>query len=560
MGQSSALIDLVLTLLYYGAHFVRDYPLEMRTTGRFLAEKAVRNQSKPLIRWQGNDWSYEEIHRLTNRYANGFSRVGIRKGTHVALILGNSLEYFGATWGLGKIGAVSVPLNTAAKGELLRYFIEQSNSEWVIYGEEWEERLGEILHSLEKVKGCQRLGRAGTRGSAIAQQGRDLIDLKSLESETDDDVDHSRVTYQDPHLIMYTSGTTGPSKGVHLPHSQAHAVGRILASEYGYREDDVIYTCLPLFHGNAWNYSCYPALWADATIAVSPRFSVSRFWSEIRQTRATQFNALGAMISMLLKQPEAQEDKSHQVRQCMALPLSRETYRVFKHRYGIDITSLYAMTETFPATLFVPGDSEEKGASAGRASSYTELQILDENDIPLPAGQTGEICVRPREPWIMMLGYYNMPEATAGAMRNMWMHSGDRGYLDEDGYLYFVDRTKETIRRRGENISAYEVEMLAARHPDVREVAAVPVASDLSEDDVMIFVVLRDGADLTHAELIDHCAANMAYFMVPRYVHFVAAIPKTSSEKIEKYKLKQWAADHKAELWDRENEGITIAR
>ena len=497
---------------------------------------------------------------LTNRYANGFARLGIRKGTHVALLLPNCVEYFGTVWGLGKVGAVSVPLNTAAKGELLKYFIEQSNSEWVVVDEEWEDRVAEILPTLRKVKGCIRFGRTRASNPVLAQNGRELVELKSLENENDDDVDASLVTYQDPHLIMYTSGTTGPSKGVYLPHSQCHAVGRVLAQEYGYGESDVIYTCLPLFHGNAFNYSCYPALWADATIAVSPRFSASRFWSDIRQTGATQFNALGAMISLLLKQPPSAEDKSHSVRQCMALPLSRETYRAFKDRYGIAITSLYAMTETFPSTLFVPGDPEEKGASAGKVAACTDLQILDENDLPLPPGQTGEICVRPREPWIMMLGYYDMPQATAGAMRNMWMHSGDRGYLDDDGYLYFVDRTKETIRRRGENISAYEVEMLAARHPDVQEVAAVPVASDLSEDDVVLFVKLREGSRLEHAGLIEFCAGNMAYFMVPRYVHFVDEIPKTSSEKIEKYKLKQWAAEHKAELWDREKAGISIAR
>jgi carnitine-CoA ligase len=540
--------------------FVRDYPLEMRTTGRFLAHKAARNKTKPLLRWQGEDWSYEAIHRLTNRYANGFARLGIRKGTHVAVMLPNCVEYFGVVWGLGKIGAVTVPLNTAAKGELLKYFIEQSNSEWVVISEEWEARLAEILPSLAKVKRCLRLAPSGSSRSVLADVGQDPVDLKLLEGETDDEVDPHAVSYQDPHIILYTSGTTGPSKGVHLPHSQCHAVGSLLAKNFGYRDDDVIYTCLPLFHGNAFNYACYPALWADATIAVSPRFSVSRFWSEVRQTGTTQFNALGAMISMLLKQPPSPDDKSHAVRQCMALPLTRQTYRAFRDRYGIEITSLYAMTETFPVTLFAPGYPEEKGASAGNATEYADLQILDEDDLPLPAGKIGEICVRPREPWIMMLGYYNMPEATAGTVRNMWFHSGDRGYLDDDGFLYFVDRTKETIRRRGESISAYEVEMLVARHPDVLEVAAVPVASDLSEDDVMVFVVLRDGTQLDHRELIRFCVGNMAYFMVPRYVHFVSEIPKTSSEKIEKYKLKKWAADNTADLWDREKEGITIAR
>jgi crotonobetaine/carnitine-CoA ligase len=218
-------------------------------------------------------------------------------------MLPNCVEYFGAVWGLGKLGAVSVPLNTASKGELLKYFIEQSNSEWVVVDEEWEDHLAEILPTLKKVKGCIRFGRTRAPDPVLAQGGRELVGLKSLENEKDDDLDASLVTYQDPHLIMYTSGTTGPSKGVYLPHSQCHAVGRILAKEYGYAEGDVIYTCLPLFHGNAFNYSCYPALWADATIAVSPRFSVSRFWSDIRQTGATQFNALGAMISLLLKQP-----------------------------------------------------------------------------------------------------------------------------------------------------------------------------------------------------------------------------------------------------------------
>jgi crotonobetaine/carnitine-CoA ligase len=368
------------------------------------------------------------------------------------------------------------------------------------------------------------------------------------------------VTYRDPSLILYTSGTTGPSKGVCLPHSQGHGIGRILTKEYGYDGEDVIFTCLPLFHGNAFNYSCFPALWADATLALSDRFSVSQFWSEIRRTGATQFNALGAMISLLLKQPPSEEDRAHSVRQCMALPLSRQTFQEFSSRFGFKITSLYAMTETFPVTLFRPDDPPEKGSSAGRASEYTELQILDEEDRPLGPGHTGEICVRPTEPWIMMLGYYNMPKATADTMRNMWVHSGDRGYLDEDGYLYFVDRTKETIRRRGENISAYEVEMLAAKHPDVLEVAAVPVSSELSEDDLMVFVVRREGSTLSHEALVRFCAANMAYFMVPRYVEFVETIPKTPSEKIEKYKLKQWAEQNRVKLWDREKHGITISR
>jgi crotonobetaine/carnitine-CoA ligase len=532
----------------------------MRTIGQILADKAVRNGSKTWLLWQNKKWSFEDLHQLTNRYANGFARLGIRKGTHVAVMLPNCVEYFGVVWGLGKIGAVAVPLNTAARGDLLEYFVAQSDSEWIVVAKEWEDRVAEIAPRLKALRGCLRLGDASLSASSLGTAGFDILDLKSLEGESDDEPPQDAVSYRDPHLILYTSGTTGPSKGVYLPHSQGHCVGRLLTKTYGYRSDDVIYTCLPIFHGNAFNYSCYPALWADATLALLERFSVNQFWKEIRQTGATQFNALGVMISMLLKQPPSTDDTAHSVRQCMALPLTRESYKDFGSRFGFKITSLYAMTETFPVTMFGPGDPDSKGSSAGKASEYAEMQILDEEDRPVPPGVTGEICVRPREPWIMMLGYYKMPEATANTMRNMWVHSGDRGYVDDDGYLFFVDRTKETIRRRGENISAYEVEMLVAKHPDVLEVAAIPVNSELSEDDVMIFVVRAQGSTLTCADLVRFCGTNMAYFMVPRFVHFVDAIPKTPSEKMEKYKLKSWAEQNRSQLWDREREGIIVAR
>ena len=342
---------------------MHDYPLEMRTIGRLLSDKARRIGDRTWLRWGDRTWSYEDAHRLTNRYARGLARLGVAKGTHVAVMLPNCVEYFGVVWGLGKLGAVAVPLNTAAKGELLKYFIDQSTSEWVVVADEWEDRVAEILPTLPHVKGCLRLARAPLRGSPLAGSGRDFFDLESARGQRRGRRPRPRlrVTYRDPHLIMYTSGTTGPSKGVHLPHSQGHAVGRLLAKRYGYRNDDVIYACLPLFHGNAFNYSCYPAFWADAALAVSKRFSVSQFRNDIRRTGATQFKALGAMISMLLKQSPSSQDKAHSVRQCMALPLSRETYRAFKSRFGVEITSLYAMTETFPVTLFTPRRSRGEG-------------------------------------------------------------------------------------------------------------------------------------------------------------------------------------------------------
>ena len=210
--------------------------------------------------------------------------------------------------------------------------------------------------------------------------------------------------------------------------------------------------------------------------------------------------------------------------------------------------------------MFTPGDPASKGASAGKPRGLADVQIVNDEDEPVAAGAVGEICVRPLERGIIMSGYYKMPEATVRDMRDLWLHTGDRGRLDADGYLYFVDRKKEAIRRRGENISAYEVEMLVAKHPAVLEVAAVPVASELSEDEVMIYVVCRNGERVSEEELVRFANRNMAHFMVPRFVHFIDALPKTASEKIEKYKLKTWAEQNRAALWDREAAGLKLTR
>ena len=536
---------------------MHDYPLKQRTIGHLLADKARRVGDRTWLIYAGQRYSYAQAHDLSNRYANAFRKLGIAKGDHVAVMLPNCPEFIWTIWGLGKLGAVTVPLNTAARGDLLRYFITQSDSCCVVVASEWADRVAEAVGGNDTMRAFVTLGSAGAKLSAA---GRPIVDLAAFANASADEPDPSTVLASDPQYIMYTSGTTGPSKGVISPHSQAHGVGRSLAQNFGYRPDDVLYTCLPLFHGNALWYSAYAALWADCALAVSPRFSASSFWDEIRATGATQFNSLGAMTNIMLRAPASPRDREHRVRQAMVIPLSPESYREVSTRFGVQVTSLYAMTETFAVTMFTPGDPESKGASAGKPRGLSELQIVSDQDDPLPVGEVGEICVRPRERGIIMSGYYKMPEATVRDTRDLWLHTGDRGRLDRDGYLYFVDRKKEAIRRRGENISAYEVEMLIAKHPSVLEVAAVPVASELSEDEVMIYVVCREGETVSEEELVRFANQNMAHFMVPRFVHFIEALPKTASEKIEKYKLKTWAEQNRKSLWDREAVGLKLER
>jgi crotonobetaine/carnitine-CoA ligase len=535
---------------------MHDYPLKQRTIGHLLADKARRIGGRTWLIFGEQRYTYAQAHDLSNRYANGFRGLGVRKGDHAAVMMANCPEFIWTIWGLAKLGAVAVPLNTAARGELLKYFITQSDSSYVVVSVDLADRVAEALGGDHNVRAFCTLGGVG----GLANCGRTWVDLAAFANSSPEEPDPSTVLASDPQYIMYTSGTTGPSKGVISPHSQAHGVGRSLAQNFGYRPDDVVYTCLPLFHGNALWYSCYAALWADCTLAVSARFSASTFWDEIRTTGATQFNALGAMTNILLRAQPSPRDREHRVRQAMLVPLSPDVYREVSDRFGVQVTSLYAMTETFAVTMFTPDDPVSKGSSAGKPRGLSELLIVSDDDDPLPIGEVGEICVRPCEPGIVMSGYYKMPEATVRDTRNLWLHTGDRGRIDHDGYLYFVDRKKEAIRRRGENISAYEVEMLIARHPSVLEVAAVPVTSELSEDEVMVYVVCREGCSVSAEDLVRFANQNMAHFMVPRFVHFIEALPKTASEKIEKYKLKTWAEQNRETLWDREAVGLKLER
>jgi carnitine-CoA ligase len=453
-----------------------------------------------------------------------------------------------------------VPINTAAKGEMLRYFIDQSDATRVVIDDEFIERLAAVAPLLPNVTHYFYRGPKDIPGLPLEIAGARVDALAVLDSGDTSQPPLDAVAHDDTQLIMYTSGTTGPSKGVMCPHSQGHAVGRACTIDFGYRPDDVLYTCLPLFHANAIWFSSYAALWADAAVALAPRFSATRFWDDIRSTGSTQFNALGAMTNIIWKLPPGPHERDHALRLCMAVPVPKEIYREIQERYDVELTSVFAMSENFSVTCFTPSDPAEKAGSAGRPRGACRLRIVDDDGLDLGSGEVGEIWLLPLMPGSMMKGYYKMPEATANAFDGGWFKTGDRGYLDADGYLYFVDRKKEAIRRRGENVSAYEVELILSRHPAVLECAAIPVSSEMSEDDVMVYVVRRPGATLSHVEVVHFAAEHMSYFMVPRYVEFIDQLPKTATEKLEKYKLKQDAQARRSEIWDRERAGVTVAR
>jgi crotonobetaine/carnitine-CoA ligase len=393
-------------------------------------------------------------------------------------------------------------------------------------------------------------------GDAVAYGGtRRVLEWTGLDTRGREGIDLPAVAAEDVQTIMFTSGTTGPSKGVRITHAQSFqfSIGRV---EYlGLRADDVVYTCLPLFHGNALNAAAVCAFVADATLVLSRRFSARAFWSEVREHGVTQFNLLSSMTNILWGMPPSAADRDHRVRQCTMVPVP-----LFAARFGVEIVSSYSLTDFGQGTFLQPGHPVGKSRSAGLPRPGVELAILDDSGQSLPAGQAGEICLRSDDPSLGGRCYHGMAEAAGQAHAGSWFLTGDRGYLDDEGYLYFVDRKKDAIRRRGENISSWEVEQIMARHPDVADVAVYALPSEQSEDEVAASVVYRAGRTVDPVALIRFCERHMAYFMVPRFLDFRVDLPRTLTEKVQKAQLRQEAQARRAELWDREREGVVLSR
>jgi len=532
-------------------------PLQDRDFPRLLAAKARANGDRTFLLFEDRRWSYAELDRLTDRMANGFRALGVKKGERVATLMANCPELLFAYFALTKLGAVVVPVNTAAKGELLVYYLVQSGSRMLVAERDLLDRFLEIEARGTPVERLVVFDEKGT-GTPVGS-GLPVDDFAVL-AQGADEPPNAGVRFTDLSHLSYTSGTTGPSKGNMATHAHTITQGIPLVATYGYDRDDILYTALPLLHGNALLACVIPALLCDGAVALSRRFSASAFWSEVKRYGATQFNLLGAMANILWSQPPGPQDRDHKVRQAMVVPTPTEFYGEFEARYGVTVTSLYALSDYGMITTKGPDAPRDKMASAGQANADMEIAVVDDDDVPLPAGEVGEIVCRSREPWFAPLGYYDMPAATLSTWRNLWFHTGDRGRIDADGWLYFVDRKKDAIRRRGQNISSYEVEQIIMTHAAVADVAVFPVRSEMSEDEVMACLVLKPGAALDEPTLTAFCAANMAYFMVPRYIEFRPDLPRTASEKVQKYRLKEEAEARLDRLWDREKAGIKVSR
>jgi len=530
------------------------------TFGNVLADKLARVPDKLFLHnlADGRKWTYAEFAREAGCLASGLLREGVGPRDHVAVMMENRPEQLLSYFALGKLGACTVPVNTGARGDLLVYFLTHADCSTVIVEQNLVARVIEVADSLPLLKRIFVL--ADGESPALNSHGCHvpLLPFARLLSCDEGPLPYEPV-FSDLAFLMFTSGTTGPSKAI--MYTQAHTLywGWDYAQHHHYTADDTLYVYLPLFHGNGWLCNTLGAFMAGGTVALARRFSASRFWYDVAMSGATVTNCLGAVATFLWTQPPGPQDRDHRMLRMGVSPVP--TFGLaFQERFGVTIMSAYGLTDYCMATAYSALHSRDKLGSCGLARNGVHVRIADENDLPLPPGTPGEIQIRSDNPWGAAIGYYKMPEASLAARRNMWFHTGDRGYLDADGFLYYKDRIKDAIRRRGENISAFEVESAVLSHPAVQVAAAYPVTADSTEDEVAVSVVLRPSLSLSEAELIEHCRKNLAYFMVPRYVEFVDALPMTLSQKVEKYRLKARAQDRLREMWDRVAAGIVLER
>jgi len=517
---------------------LRDLPPAQRNLPALLDRQARRYGDKELLRFGDVVRSYKEVRDAAATAAGTLAAAGVRPGDRVAAFCRNRIELLDLLLGCTWLGAVGVPVNTGVRGSQLSHVLTNSAARFLAVDADLLEHLGLIdpPPSLEQVWMFDPLPASAPAGFTLtaAPTGETPLELREIEPG-------------ELATIIYTSGTTGPSKGVCCPQAHLFWWG-VLVSELMYiDESDVVYTCLPLYHINAFS-AFIQALAAGARYVIDGRFSASRFWLRAAEVEATVTYILGAMVNMLVVQEPRDSDRAHRVSRILAPAGPAHLWPEFTARFGVELIEGYASTETNCAIGNPRG--QHRGGWMGRVLAGFHVDVVDENDESVPPGEAGEMVLRSDYPFSFANGYFGMPEKTVEAWRNLWFHTGDRVMRDEDGWLRFIDRQKDAIRRRGENISSYEVEEAILSHAAVEEAAAFAVPSEMAEDEVMVAVVLHDGMALAPGDLIEHCKPRLARFAIPRYIDFVEELELTQNGKVRKAALRERGVTERT--WDRE--------
>ena len=535
-----------------------EYPLEDRTVGRILSCAAERMGDKTLIiDVEGGNISYREMDRRANRIANGLVALGVEHQDRILFMLPDGIDLAALFCGLARRGAVEVPINLAYRGPFLSRIINDSSASTLVIDAQFLERLEMVADELTYLERCVIYpGRPDMIPAKIAERF-ELIEFDALESDDDSPFEGGPV-FSEMIGIMYTSGTTGTSKGVMVSHAHAYRYGNNVAKNHGVTERDNYYTAgLPLFHiAGQWGV-VYASMMRGATVILRRGYRNDYFWPDIAEHGGTVVFMLGAIANFIWQQTPREDDESTPLEKVGMYPVIPE-HEAFAKRFGVQIASGYGATENPGPCRQALGSKFPTNQCVGEIKDTVDCRILDENDIECAPEVVGEICVRPRHPWEIMMGYWNQPEATAKAFRNLWYHSGDAGFIDEQNRLYFVDRVTDSMRRRGENISSMEVEDIVNQHPDILECAVFPVWADESEQEVMVTITAQPESQIDPEAVVHFCNQRMPYFMVPRYIDVVESIPKTPTGKIQKYTLRETGISQNT--WDRVAAGVKLER
>jgi len=512
--------------------------------GDVIDARAAEHPDKVFLWIDEQSCTYGELRTRTRRTALALQRMGLGRGEVVASFGRTSFDAISLMFAASRVGGVYMPVNIHYKGDYLAHQLRDSGATIILADRELLDRIEACIDQLPSLRTVlvtdaevdRRIGHVSVRGAS--ELHRDVAGEELTAEPTPWNV---------PSCLFYTSGTTGMSKGVLLTQHNLITCAGLFNRNYGIGPEDVQYSAVPLFHISGAYTSVITVLVGGRTGALDTKFHVSTCWDRVRELGATVFFGVGAMVMMLWSLPPSPEDATLPIRLMLTAPIPADLWRPIEERYGCEILTGYGQSEVVMLTQMIAGDDNVPGSS-GRVLDLFELRVVDDEDEDVPLGEPGEIVLRPKQNHVMFEGYIGRPEATLGQMRNMWFHTGDLGRLDEAGNLYFIDRKKDAIRRRGENISSFEVEKSVVGHPHVAECAAFAVPSTLGEDEVMVAVVAVAGQTVDPAALADHCAEVLPRFARPRYIEVVAALPKSVTGRVQKHELR--AIGVGARTWD----------
>ncbi|MEW6471261.1 MAG: AMP-binding protein [Actinomycetota bacterium] len=517
-----------------------------RSVPEVLAQRAADQPGKLLVSCGGVDRTYGEMAAVAEHRAGALAALGVGVGDRVALLTANRIEMVELFFACARLGAVQVPINTFLKGEFLRYQLADCGAETVVVD---APGLAAVTPLLDRLPAVRRI-------IALDEADGEVVPYQELVAEPGRDLAVPRP--DDLASIIYTSGTTGLPKGCMITQGYFVHIGNAWRGACDLSPDDVVFTAFPFFHLSGQALALMACLTGGLSLFLEPAFSATAFMPRAREVGATVTMGVGAMALAVLATPLTPEDHDHRIRYSMWIPLPPAKQLELEERFGAPVNAEgFGQTECAPVT-FNRLSGQRRRETAGLPAPWLDVRIVDDDDVEVPRGEVGEIVVRPLEPDSLFSGYWGRPEETLQTFRNLWHHTGDYGRMDEEGFVSFVDRKKDALRRRGENVSSMELEQAILRHPKVAEVAVHAVPSAATEDDIKACIVLIPEAATTPEELFAHFEKELPYFAVPRYVELLPALPKNAIGRVLKHELRDSGVT--PATWDLEALGLTVAR